>query len=95
MRKILIVEDDILLNRTLGYNLASDGYEVTAAYNYKDAVSHLKAIEFDIALLDINLPDGSGLDLCEEIRGRGQHTYGNTAQLLRQALSNHPSDRKP
>ena len=75
MRKILIVEDDILLNRTLGYNLASDGYEVTAAYNYKEAVSHLKAIEFDIALLDINLPDGSGLDLCEEIRGRGQHTY--------------------
>ena len=74
MRKILM-EDDILLNRTLGYNLASDGYEVTAAYNYKEAVSHLKAIEFDIALLDINLPDGSGLDLCEEIRGRGQHTY--------------------
>ena len=69
MRKILIVEDDILLNRTLGYNLASDGYEVTAAYNYKDAVSHLKAIEFDIALLDINLPDGSGLDLCEESGG--------------------------
>ena len=61
MRKILIVEDDILLNRTLGYNLASDGYEVTAAYNYKEAVSHLKAIEFDIALLDINLPDGSGV----------------------------------
>lgn len=28
-----------------------------------------------LQLLDINLPDGSGLDLCEEIRGRGQHTY--------------------
>ena len=28
-----------------------------------------------MALLDINLPDGSGLDLCEEIRNRGQHTY--------------------
>lgn len=75
MRKILIVEDDTLLNRTLGYNLASDGYEITAAYNHKDAVSHLKETEFDVALLDINLPDGSGLDLCEEIRGRGQHTY--------------------
>ena len=75
MRKILIVEDDTLLNRTLGYNLASDGYEITAAYNPKDAVSHLKETEFDVALLDINLPDGSGLDLCEEIRGRGQHTY--------------------
>ena len=75
MRKILIVEDDTLLNRTLGYNLVSDGYEITAAYNHKDAVSHLKETEFDVALLDINLPDGSGLDLCEEIRGRGQHTY--------------------
>ena len=75
MRKILIVEDDTLLNRTLGYNLASDGYNVTSAYNYKDAVQHLKENEFDVALLDINLPDGSGLDLCEEIQGRGQHTY--------------------
>ena len=44
MRKILIVEDDTLLNRTLGYNLASDGYEITAAYNHKDAVFHWKAI---------------------------------------------------
>ena len=65
MKKILIVEDDTLLNRTLGYNLTSDGYAVTSAYNYKDAVQHLKDKEFDIALLDINLPDGNGLDLCE------------------------------
>lgn len=75
MKKILIVEDDILLNRTLGYNLTSDGYDVTSAYNYKGAVQHLRKKEFDIALLDINLPEGSGLDLCEEIRGHGQHTY--------------------
>ena len=69
MRKILIVEDDTLLNRTLGYNLTSDGYNVTLAYNYKEAVQYLKKAEYNIALLDINLPDGSGLDLCEEIRG--------------------------
>lgn len=74
MKKILIVEDDNLLNRTLGYNLASDGYDITSAYKYQEAVQHLKETEFDVALLDINLPDGSGLDLCEEIRGRGQHT---------------------
>ena len=42
MRKILIVEDDTLLNRTLGYNLASDGYEITPPYNHTDAVSTLK-----------------------------------------------------
>ena len=68
MRKILIVEDDILLNRTLGYNLASDGYEITAAYNHKDAVSHLKETEFDVALLDINLPGQNGYSLCASIR---------------------------
>lgn len=75
MNKILIVEDDTLLNRTLAYNLTSEGYAVESAYNYKEAVKHLKETEYDIALLDINLPDGNGLNLCEEIRGRGQHTY--------------------
>ena len=75
MKKILIVEDDKVLNKTLAYNLTADGYEVTSAYSFQDAVERLKKSEFDIALLDINLPDGNGLHLCDEIRGRGQHTY--------------------
>lgn len=75
MRKILIAEDDKLLNKTLNFNLTSDGFNVSSVHTYRDAVQHIKEIEFDIALLDINLPDGNGLDLCEEIRGRGQHTY--------------------
>lgn len=75
MRTIMIVEDDMILNKTLTYNLVSDGYEVTSAYKYQEAVNYLKEKEFDVALLDINLPDGNGLDLCREIRGRGQHTY--------------------
>ena len=73
MKTILIVEDDMILNKTLAYNLTSDGYEVTSAYKYHDTVNYLKDKEFDVALLDINLPDGNGLDLCQEIRGRGQH----------------------
>ncbi len=75
MKTILIVEDDVILNKTLTYNLTSDGYEVTSAYRYRETVNYLKDKEFDVALLDINLPDGNGLDLCREIRGRGQHTY--------------------
>ena len=75
LKKILIVEDDQLLNRTLAYNLTSDGYEVISVFNFDSAVRKLRENEFDVALLDINLPDGSGLDLCEEIRNRGQHTY--------------------
>ena len=61
LRKILIVEDDKVLNKTLAYNLTADGYEVTSAYSFLDAVERLKKSEFDIALLDINLPDGNGL----------------------------------
>lgn len=75
MRKILIVEDDTLLNKTLAYNLTSDGYEVTSAYTFASAVNYLKKAEYHLALLDINLPDGCGLDLCDEIRSRGQQTY--------------------
>lgn len=73
MRKILIVEDDKVLNKTLAYNLTADGYEVTSVYSFQDAVERLKKSEFDIALLDINLPDGNSLHLCDEIRGRGQY----------------------
>ena len=75
LKKILIVEDDQLLNRTFAYNLTFDGYEVISVFNFDSAVRKLRENEFDVALLDINLPDGSGLDLCEEIRNRGQHTY--------------------
>ena len=62
LKKILIVEDDQLLNRTLAYNLTSDGYEVISVFNFDSAVRKLRENEFDVALLDINLPDGSGLD---------------------------------
>lgn len=68
MKRILIVEDDSLLNKTLVYNLASDGYEVTAALNAKMAEAKLTVNEYDLVLLDINLPDGSGFELCRLIK---------------------------
>ena len=75
MKKILLVEDNILLNKTLAYNLTSDGCEVTSACTFASAVNCLQQAEFHLALLDINLPDGCGLELCNEIRSRGQQTY--------------------
>ena len=62
MKRILIVEDDTLLNKTLAYNLTSDGWDVTPALNAKTAASLLAGTEYDLALLDINLPDGNGYD---------------------------------
>ena len=68
MKQILIVEDDNLLNKTLAYNLASDGYNITAVLNARAAAESLKTNIFDLVLLDINLPDGNGYDLCRLIK---------------------------
>lgn len=68
MKRILIVEDDSLLNKTLVYNLTLDGYEVSSALTAKKAIAELNGTEFDLVLLDINLPDGNGYDLCRLIK---------------------------
>lgn len=68
MRRILIIEDDTLLNKTLVYNLAADGYNISSALNAKAATEKLTAEEYDLVLLDINLPDGNGYDLCRLIK---------------------------
>lgn len=68
MKRILIVEDDALLNKTLAYNLVSDGYDVTGAFNAGTAAAKLNSYEYDLVLLDINLPDGSGYELCKLIK---------------------------
>lgn len=68
MKHILIVEDDSLLNKTLAYNLASDGYDVAEAFNAGTAAAKLNSCEYDLVLLDINLPDGNGYDLCKLIK---------------------------
>ena len=68
MKQILIVEDDVLLNKTLAYNLISDGWEVTPALKAKTAASLLAGRSYDLVLLDVNLPDGNGYDLCGLIK---------------------------
>lgn len=68
MKQILIVEDDRLLNKTLTFNLSLDGYEIVSAYNVRTAETAMETKQFDMVLLDINLPDGSGYDLCKGIR---------------------------
>ena len=68
MKQILIVEDDSFLNKMLDYNLTADGYGVTSALNARTAADVLRQREFDLVLLDINLPDGNGFELCKLIK---------------------------
>lgn len=70
MKKILIIEDDRSLNRGVSFALKREGYEVFSAYSKEEGKSEIVNKDIDFLLLDINLPDGSGLDLCKEIRDR-------------------------
>ena len=68
MKHILVVEDDSFLNKMLSYNLTADGYEITSVLNARTAAQALNSREFDLVLLDINLPDGNGFELCKLIK---------------------------
>ena len=66
--RILVVEDDRLLNNTLCYNLSAAGYTVDAAMSKSAAVNFCKTQDYDLIVLDVNLPDGNGFDFCTEIK---------------------------
>lgn len=68
MKKILIVEDDLTLGRGLMMALKNQDTQVTVASTIKDAGQELKADDFDLMLLDINLPDGNGLDFMAKVK---------------------------
>lgn len=72
MEKILIVEDDILLNRGIKLALEKNNYSVACSYTYSEGYSYFTAESFNLILLDINLPDKSGLELCNQIRKTSQ-----------------------
>lgn len=68
MSKILVVEDDLALSAGLCFELDTSGYLTVVAYNCQKARQLLKSEHFDLAILDVNLPDGNGFDLCKEVK---------------------------
>lgn len=68
MERILVVEDDLALSTGLCFELDNAGYLTVAAYNCTKAQYLLEHESFSLALLDVNLPDGNGFDLCREIK---------------------------
>ena len=66
--RILIVEDEKHLKDIIHTNLELEGFEVLSVMDGKSAMAHLKSEHFDLIILDIMLPDISGLDICEQIR---------------------------
>ncbi len=66
--KVLFLEDDIALNDILSEHLQDKGYEVVSCSNGQEALEYLIDDKFDFALLDINTPLMSGIDVLKTIR---------------------------
>ena len=71
MVNILLVEDDKNIANTISYYLQQEGFLIGTARTVKEGIEKIKENPYDVMLLDINLPDGTGYELYEEdISGR-------------------------
>ncbi|CAN7182609.1 two-component system response regulator CreB [Acidovorax sp. LjRoot129] len=66
--RLLLLEDDPAIARTVAYALERDGLQVTHSLLVHDARQQMASHHFDLLVLDVGLPDGSGLDLLRELR---------------------------
>ena len=66
--KILIIEYEPDIRKTLEYNISREGYKVVCASSLSEGKEQINSSDFSLILLDLMLPDGSGLDLCREIK---------------------------
>ncbi|MCM4078698.1 MULTISPECIES: response regulator transcription factor [Paractinoplanes] len=66
--RLLVVEDEEDLAEGLRVGLARTGYAVDVAFDAAQAYDRLTVNEYDLMLLDVNLPDGNGFDLCRSLR---------------------------
>lgn len=87
MNRILLVEDDPSIVRSLSELLRENAFCVDAASTQREALSLLANAEYDLALLDLTLPDGSGYSVCAAIR----QAHPETAAIFLTAAGDEPS----
>lgn len=72
--RILLLEDDRSLIDGLCYSLKKNGFEIEVVRTVAGAFERLSGVEaYDILILDVSLPDGTGFEVCETVRKRGSH----------------------
>ena len=71
MLTVLLVEDDPQISKSLSMSLRYSDFEVSVTDTIKAAWQKIITHNYDILLFDINLPDGTGIELCERVRASG------------------------
>ena len=81
--RVLLVEDDRVLADSLKKYLEMNGLEVEVAYSFSEAVDLLERKKYDVYVLDVNLGDGDGIELLEDLR----HFKDDTPTIFISALT--------
>ncbi len=96
--RILLVEDETHLRENIRTNLEMEGYEVVSVATGREALRHFREQRFNLAILDVMLPEMSGYDICEQIRLEDSHipilflTAKDTPQDIVQGLKRGADD---
>jgi len=73
-KRILIVEDEVAIVRSMTLKLVSSNFDVTAVYNGEDALNILQKGKFDLILLDLMMPKIDGFGVLAQMKARGDKT---------------------
>lgn len=68
MNKILLVEDDLSLIDGLKFFIQKNGFYVDIAKTVKEALEIFEDNDYDLLILDLTLPDGTGFEICKKVR---------------------------
>lgn len=74
MKTVLLVEDDLEITKLLNLHLNSQLYNLTSCINGTEAINKTANNRYDLIILDITLPDISGMELCKKLRQNDQRT---------------------
>ena len=87
--RLLIVEDEKKLCDTIAKTLYQAGYEVDTCYDGDEALDYILAENYDLIVLDLNLPGTDGMDILKELRKENEahHHYGKWKRKSRQIIS--------
>src|ERR1700756_2177172 len=72
--KVLVVDDELDIREGLELLLTSEGYRVDLAQNGTEGIQKMESRGYDLVLLDLMMPDRSGMDVLEEVRQRDRET---------------------
>ena len=93
--KILLVEDNLMNQKVVIFNLKKLNCKITPVANGRDALEHFKNDEFDIVLMDIMLPEMNGYQITEEIRKiEKENNVNNPVAIIALTANTYENDKE-